>query len=247
MVCITVHRTVFNLNYKLIEHATVLTSSDVKEMFMRLSKIFGSKSKAAQKCGIERTGFYDWEKASDLRLKTKMKVLSVMFEEVPEDALTFVFTRSKELTLDVFKALLETLYEWALNKDASHEEFQTYTDHILAIYEKNPGLVLFEIEKMSEEIRQNLKEKSETMSINFPSRSIDLIKSRNLVELLPSLIQVISAGEVTNEEIAYNLDIPLNFIHKLSDTLSDVLSFTVKKPKIGALLQKPMITVGLGG
>ena len=207
------------MQYRLKEYATMLSPLDVREMFMQLVKISGSISESARRCGIERTGVYDWPKASDMRLQTKVKILQCLMEEAPDEALAFVLERSRELTVGVLRTLLGTIYEWAMSEDTNQEQLRDYIETMLRICEDNQGLVLYEMEEGAEEMRKHLKQKARELSVPFPKRTIYSVKARDLVSLLPSLIQAIMGKSVASEEIAKDFDIPLGFVKMLSETL----------------------------
>lgn len=223
---------------QLNKYAMILSASDVKQMFMLLTKIMGSKSKAARKCGIERTLIYDWTNETDMRLQTKIKVINVAIKKAPNETLSILLKRSKEVTVDVLRTLIRNLYKSTIHEDISQEQLKKQIAQILMIYEQNAGLILYQLEKQAEDILMNLKKKAEYMNVIFPERSLDLIKAKHLLELLPILTPIIESKATNIEDIAKDFYLPIEFI----ETLNAIMNPTsFKKNNENILLPNPYI------
>jgi hypothetical protein len=194
------------------------------ELFRRLENLLGSRVKAAEACGLERKTIYGWEKTSDLKLRTKKKVLKVLLDQLPEDTLEFMTRRSVESSVDILRIFLNFIYESAVDEKVSIEDFLQLASKFEEVKRKYAGLIIDNLDVEVGDMTRSLAEKASELKLDLPRSAIDVIRLSKLIETLPAMIKALSYEPlIAAPEIAREFRFPLEFVQDLSKALQESL------------------------
>lgn len=175
----------------------------------------GGISGIAEKCNITRRTIYQFEKSSDVRQKTRVKILDACMQTNPEKTLKFLVERSKEKSTSILMIYLSHLYKKVIGIDMS-EEFDLALRDYMETREKHFGLISDEISDEVETMTKTLYTKALEYGIEPPLESVKTTKASHIVETIPYVINFVRSGGFPLEEISKTYGVPLEFTQQIN-------------------------------
>jgi len=210
-------------------YAPLLSKDDTIELFEKLQQLCGGNlSEACRRCGIQRKTRYDWASARSIKLTTKKKILKAMLEIDMELTLSFLLSRSKEITLELLSTYMSYLYSEAMKEIFDPRYFLRILEKFERVKNDYAGLI-WQLGEEVEEMTYNLREKARALRVPLPEESIDAIRPTHLLEVLPSVIHAVTRNiMVEPAKLAANLEVP----RKLVQVVSEAISTTIGRQQI---------------
>ena len=100
----------------------------------------------------------------------------------------FMLNRSTDRTIDIIRTLLAKIYVKAMETD-SKEKFIGLLTKFLELKKTNRCLIDGWLEDEVNDITLALKERATTFTLQFPKRTIEDIKTREFVDVIPILTE----------------------------------------------------------
>lgn len=203
-------------------YAELLTPNDVIKLFNLLEKILGSREAAAAACGLTRKTAYDWQSAKDVKFDTRIKLLTVLMEKLPEETLDHLTYRLVGNTSDILMAYLSAMYESIIDETepASLIKKLELFDEIRTKY---AGLIIgrYDLE-VSDKIFQ-LKEKSKEFHLKWIPKATQMMTTEQACILIPIIIsEIISSGDLDNKKIGDELNVPEELVKTIRFSIQQI-------------------------
>lgn len=205
------------------KYADLLTMEDVVELFKLLEKKVGNKVEAAKICGLERRTTYGWDTTSEIRLRTKKKVLTALIENLTEETLDFITERSVDTSADILRTYLSALYEKAMDEREDPINFLRLASRFEETKRKYSGVIVDRLEIEVGNMETLFPEKASELGTTFKVLPTNVLKFSELSMFIPSLIKTISSTSpyIPDREVAKFFNLPSDFIHTLSVALHE--------------------------
>lgn len=203
-------------------YAGILTKEDISQLFNRLTEIKkGNRSEATRQCGLTGKATYDWENAAYLKLATKQKVLDACLKADFINTTDYLLTRSNERTVDVLRTLLSTIYSRAVEVDAK-EQFNTCFNKFENLRTQYRGLIKDKIDDEVNDMNAILKQIALELELPVPPRTLDDISTKELLDIVPLIVDIYMKNPQEVQNIANVLDFPKETVEKLLSTFEKI-------------------------
>ena len=145
--------------------ARYLAKEDVRRLFAEvLVRSRGSIVKACEAAGVERRTFYNWRRARDVSLGTKVKVLRAAYEADPHSTLWLVARALRRRAGEALLALLDRLRSEAVGSEG-REEFLERVELLRRALRELGGPLAGEVASEVEDIKQSLELKAAELGV----------------------------------------------------------------------------------
>lgn len=204
------------------KYASSLDGLDIIKLFKWVEKET-SRAEAARICGLERKTVYGWVEGKDVRLNTKIKVLTALLEWNYEKTLEYLMDKYSKSSLNIMDSLLDHIYISINAVTSDTDLLNKYNSYIniLTKFAINNNLNNTAKFEMLEKIRYDLKNR------NIPIENIPLqiLDSKHIVELIPFVNTLYENNPNLNSEQLKNIyDIPIELSNNIINIRTRVFS-----------------------
>ena len=205
-------------------YTSLLNPNDVIQLFNLLENALGSRAAAADACGITRKTAYDWKSVKDLKFDTKIKLLNILMEKLPEETLDYLTQKSVSSASDTLIVYLSAMYESIIDETKSESLIKK-----LELFDEKrnqyDGLITgkFDLE-ISDKIF-HLKQKAKEHHLNWIPKPSSMMTVEQSCILVPIIIkEIISRKDVTDRLLSEELNVSEELIKAIRASLQQTLS-----------------------
>ncbi|MDE1816726.1 MAG: hypothetical protein KGI11_09235 [Thaumarchaeota archaeon] len=207
------------------KYANLLNPNDSIELFSLLEKKLGSRTAAAMACGLTRKTAYDWHEAKDLKFDTKVKLLGVLIEKLPDETLEYLTSISVDSASDILMVYLSAVYESAL-RTTERESFFRKLAQFDEIRDKYAGLIAGRFDMEVSNYILYLKQKTKEFHLEWMPIPSPVITMDQASILIPMIIREILKKNVADKTIGYEFGVSESLVSSIRTVLQQTLSLS---------------------
>jgi len=206
------------------EYASLLNPNDVIKLFNLLEKALGSRAAAADACDLTRKTAYDWKIVKDLKLDTKIKLLNVLMEKLPDETLDYLTYKSVSSASDILMAYLSAMYESIIDETQPESIIKK-----LELFDEKRiqynGLITGKFDSEISDKLFHLKHKAKQFHLNWIPKPSSMITVEQACILMPLIIkEIISRKDLTDKKISEELRVSEDLVKTIRYSLQQTLS-----------------------